>query len=99
MKKMTYKDAGVDIEKEERIIYMLLNDMNKGETVSEDFKKDYNKIMFAYPFGQEDEDLPKCDNRILCIGSNVCLGNEPYSCERMFRDYGCPRGYKKKCLK
>ena len=47
----------------------------------------------------KDEDLPECDNRILCLGSNVCLGNEPYSCERMFRDYECPRGYEKRGLK
>lgn len=51
---------------------------------NKEFKKDYNKLMFAYSSnGTERSDLPDCDNRILCLGSNVCLGNEPYSCERM----------------
>lgn len=61
-----------------------------------EFKKEYNKLMFAYNVGTADPDLPECDNRILYLGSNVCLGHEPYSCERMFRDYGCPLKKEKK---
>jgi hypothetical protein len=62
----------------------------------EDFKKEYNKLMFSYNVGTVDANMPECDNRILCLGSNVCLGHEPYSCERMFRDYGCPLNKEKK---
>lgn len=62
----------------------------------EEFKKEYNKLMFAYSGGNVDPNMPDCDNRILCMGSNVCLGHEPYCCERMFRDYGCPLKKEKK---
>jgi len=62
----------------------------------EEFSKKYNLLMFAFPGGTVDPGYPECDNRILCMGSNVCIGHEPYSCERMFRDYGCPLKKEKK---
>lgn len=42
----------------------------------------------------DEVNLPKCDKRIEMAGgrANVCLGNEPYSCERMLRDSRCPLG-------
>jgi hypothetical protein len=66
------------------------------KTSEQAFREFYDKLVFIYPTGTADSDLPECDNRVLCMGSNVCLGNEPYSCERMFKDYKCPRGYQKK---
>ena len=42
--------------------------------------------------------LPKCKKRkewtTIAGDVNVCLGNEPYSCERMLREFGCPLGKK-----
>ncbi len=41
------------------------------------------------------EMLPSCIARRPFVGDktcNTCFGHEPYSCERMFADFGCPRG-------
>ena len=44
--------------------------------------------------------LPECEKRIeskLHPDINYCSGMEPYSCERTFRDQGCPLGKKLIC--
>jgi len=38
--------------------------------------------------------MPQCDNMRGTRYFNVCSGNEPYSCERMFAQHECPKGLK-----
>jgi hypothetical protein len=98
-----------DVERKYTCCYEINQDMKKmakaiyddaagtvKKTSEKSFREFYNKLAFVYPEGTADSDLPDCDNRVLCMGSNICLGNEPYSCERMFKDFKCPRGYEKR---